>query len=68
MLESLRPYIYPPIPSDLNPIERVWRLVRCKCTDNKYFDSIGTLRNFLQYFLGQYAKPNEVLRTLCAVF
>lgn len=58
----------PPYSPDLNPIERVWRLLRRKCTHNKYFDSIVTLQNVLQEFLAQYAKPNEILRTLCAVF
>ena len=58
----------PPYSPDLNPIERVWRLLRRKCTHNKYFDSIETLQNVLQEFLAQYAKPNEILRTLCAVF
>lgn len=56
----------PPYSPDLNPIERVWRLLRRRHTHNKYFDSIETLQNVLRGFFEQYAKPNGILRTLCA--
>ena len=35
----------PPYSPDLNPIERVWKLIRRLCTHNQYFPELEMLRN-----------------------
>jgi transposase len=57
----------PPYSPDLNPIERVWKLMRRLCLHNRYFptlaDVIETVENQFQY----WQQPNESLRKLCTV-
>lgn len=51
---------------DLNPIERVWRWIRRKCTHNRYFKTIQDLLDLLTDFFEEHGVPNHRLRTLCA--
>lgn len=57
----------PPYSPDLNPIERVWRITRRKCTHNKYFQLLETLIGVLSSFFAELAIPNQLLKTLCAI-
>jgi len=63
----LRMLWLPPYSPDLNPIERVWRLTRRQVTHNRYFESIGCLRESLERFFWFMRTPNMVLRSLCAI-
>jgi transposase len=51
---------------ELNPIERVWRIIRRKVTHNRYFPSIEVLRVALVFQFLKWHKPNSVLKVLCA--
>jgi len=57
----------PPYSPDLNPIERVWKLLRRLCTHNEYFPELQHLQNALTTQLIQWWKPNEDLRRLCCI-
>ena len=52
---------------ELNPIERVWKLVRKLCTHNRYFPELDLLTQavFAQFKL--WKNPNQILRKLCAI-
>ncbi len=51
---------------ELNPIERVWRVIRRQVTHNRYFLSIEDLRFALITQFTIWNKPNSVLKVLCA--
>ena len=57
----------PPYSPELNPIERVWKLIRKSGTHSRYFPDIGELVFSLSEQFSRYAIPNEVLRRLCAM-
>ena len=57
----------PPYSPELNPIERVWKLIRKGGTHNRYFPDIGELVFSLSEQFNRYVIPNEVLRRLCAM-
>jgi transposase len=57
----------PPYSPDLNPIERVWKLLRRLCTHNEYFPELELLENALTQQLRQWWRPNAVLRRLCCI-
>ncbi len=57
----------PPYSPDLNPIERVWKLVRRLRLHNQYFaeleDVIATVEKQFEW----WQHPNETLRRLCSI-
>jgi hypothetical protein len=53
----------PPYSPDLNPIERVWRITRRKCTHNKHFEVLDSLG----LFFTAHSMPNSDFKTLCAI-
>ena len=57
----------PPYSPELNPIERVWKLLRRLCTHNEYFPELILLQNALTRQLNQWWNPNEDLRRLCCI-
>lgn len=57
----------PPYSPELNPIERVWKLLRRICTHNEYFPELELLENALTQQLKQWWKPNAILRRLCCI-
>jgi transposase len=65
--ESFEFLYLPPYSPDLNPIERVWRITRRKCTHNKYFQILETLVDVLDSFFKELAVPNKILKSLCAI-
>jgi len=52
---------------DLNPIERVWKLIRKVCIHNAYFPSLKHLQNNVSTQLMVWEKPNKILHKLCCV-
>jgi len=57
----------PPYSPELDHIERVWKLTRCTCTRNRYFSELNRLLDAVFEQLSVCARPNAVLRRLCAV-
>src|SRR5574342_295213 len=57
----------PPYSPNLNPIERVWKLIRRLCTHNRYFPNINNLINTVFNQFKRWQQPNETLRRLCAL-
>ena|SRR5438132_1546524 len=57
----------PPYSPELNPIERVWKLLRKLCTHNEFFPELELLQNALTQQLIKWWKPNSVLRRLCCI-
>ena len=57
----------PPYSPELNPIERVWKLLRKLCTHNEFFPEMELLQNALTQQLIKWWKPNSVLRRLCCI-
>ena len=56
----------PPYSPELNPIERVWRIIRRKVTHNRYFPSTENLRVALVSQFIIWNLPNLPLKVLCA--
>ena len=57
----------PPYSPGLNPIERVWKIVKSKSTHNRHFPSIGDLTWAVTEQFAVYAKPNSALRKFYAI-
>jgi transposase len=64
---SLELLFLPPYSPELNPIERVWKLLRRLCTHNEYFPELKLLQNALTRQLTEWWKPNDDLRRLCCI-
>ena len=57
----------PPYSPELNPIERVWKLVRKHATHNRYFEMLSNLSGALRNEFNRYIRPNEELKKLCVI-
>lgn len=57
----------PPYSPDLNPIERVWKLVRRLRLHNRYFGTLEEIADSVEDLFGQWARRNDTLRRLCAI-
>lgn len=57
----------PPYSPDLNPIERVWKLIRRCCLHNRYFHELSEVVLALQPRLRDWSRSNSTLRRLCAI-
>jgi hypothetical protein len=57
----------PPYSPQLNPIERVWKLLRRLCLHNEHFPKLENVVAAVQPQLDLWAKPNEALRKLCGI-
>ena len=57
----------PPYSPELNPIERVWKLIRRLCTHNQYFERLDNLRQSVFAKLCEWSSPNQLLVQLCAI-
>jgi transposase len=68
-LEARRPVLrldfLPPYSPDLNPIERVWKLLRKLATHNCYFATLEELTLAVTREMKQFEKPNSMLISLC---
>ncbi|PTY02951.1 IS630 family transposase [Verrucomicrobia bacterium LW23] len=58
----------PPYSPQLNPIERVWKLLRRMRLHNQHFATLDAVLAAVEPQLDAWAKPNETLRKLCAFF
>ena len=57
----------PPYSPQLNPIERVWKLLRRLWLHNRYFPSLAELVQIVDAQFAAWARPNAVLHRLCSV-
>jgi len=57
----------PPYSPELNPIERVWKLIRKLCTHDTYFSELDHLRDAVVKQLEPWKFPNPTLRKLCCI-
>jgi transposase len=62
---SFRLDFLPPYSPELNPIERVWKLLRRLATHNEYFATLDALVAAVERQIHQFEKPNQTLRNLC---
>ena len=65
--ENLRLDFLPPYSPELNHIERVWKLLRRKCTHNQYFNQLDDLHQAVFDKISEWTSPNEDLAQLCAI-
>ena len=57
----------PPYSPNLNPIERVWKLLRTLWLHNRYFPTLAELTELVDRQFATWARPNSTLRKLCSV-
>ena len=57
----------PPYSPELNPIERVWKLLRRLRVHNQYFETLDHLLEEVSEQLALWAHPNDSLRRLCCI-
>ena len=62
-----RLHFLPPYSPELNPIERVWKLIRRRCLHNQYFPDLSCVVDALQPRLREWSRPNATLRRLCGI-
>ena len=55
----------PPYSPELNPVERVWKLMRRLCTHNEYFPNLQDLQSAVSNQVALWEVSNETLRKLC---
>ena len=65
--ESLTLDHLPPYSPELNPIERVWKLLRRLRIHNIYFETLEHLTQEVTAQLVEWSIPNPVLRRLCCI-
>lgn len=57
----------PPYSPDLNPIERVWKLVRRLCLHNRYFPELNLVITAVERRFRRWNNESSALVRLCAV-
>lgn len=60
-------YFLPPYSPDLNPVERVWKLVRRICLHNRYFHTLKEIEEVVENQFLEWSPVSETLRKLCAI-
>ena len=58
---------FPAYAPELNPVERVWKLLRRLRIHNQYFETLDALIAEVTDQLISWACPNETLRRLCCI-
>ena len=57
----------PPYSPQLNPIERLWKLVRRLCLHNRYFPELEMIVQSVERHFGLWRDGDDTLRRLCAI-
>jgi transposase len=52
---------------ELNPIERVWKLVRRKCLHNQYFPTLESVREPVDALFKTWSQGSDTLIRLCSI-
>lgn len=63
----LRLDFLPPYSPQLNPIERVWKLLRRLCLHNQYFPNLEAVLDAVSRQVTIWYKANETLARLCGI-
>ncbi|MBN9694117.1 MAG: transposase [Verrucomicrobia bacterium] len=58
-------HFLPPYSPELNPIERVWKLIRRRCLHNQYFPNLEDVVAAITPSLRRWSRPNLTLARLC---
>lgn len=67
MADHFRLHFLPPYSPQLNPIERVWKLLRRCCLHNQYFPTLEDVAAAVRPRLQAWARPNLTLQRLCGI-
>lgn len=65
--DHFRLHFLPPYSPELNPIERVWKLIRRCCLHNQYFPQLESVVAAIQPRLNAWSRPNATLCRLCSI-
>lgn len=57
----------PPYSPELNPIERVWKLVRRLATHNRHFSTLEDITRAVERAFARWHVRSDTLRRLCAI-
>lgn len=57
----------PPYSPELNPVERVWKLLRRLWLHNRFFGALQELTTIVDAQFQVWSRPNPVLQRLCAL-
>lgn len=57
----------PPYSPELNPIERLWKLIRRLATHNQYFQALTDIVAAVERIFSQWRLGNETVRRLCSI-
>ncbi|MCW5551309.1 MAG: transposase [Verrucomicrobiae bacterium] len=60
-------HFLPPYSPELNPIERVWKLIRRRCLHNRYFAALDEVIAAVEPTFRLWSRPNATLRRLCGI-
>src|ERR1035438_2680605 len=64
---AFRLHFLPPYSPNLNPIERVWKLLRRLWIHNRHFASLQGVTDVVDAQFEVWHRPNPVLRRLCSI-
>ncbi len=62
-----RLHFLPPYSPELNPIERVWKLLRRRCLHNRYFATLQAVIAAIHPIFQIWSRPNTTLQRLCGI-
>lgn len=65
--DQLELMFLPPYSPNLNPIERVWWLMRKKITHNRYVETLKERKIKFWRMFSHYLIPNEDLKNICVL-
>lgn len=57
----------PPYSPELNPVELIWRELRAKHFNNKTFNSMNDVEDYLEFALIDFAKDKEAIKKLTKI-
>ncbi|MGQ9621577.1 MAG: transposase [Bacteroidales bacterium] len=57
----------PPYSIELNPIERVWKMIRKNCTHHQYFPSLACFVKSVKEQVDLWDTSNNILHKLCFI-
>jgi transposase len=60
-------HFLPPYSPELNPIERLWKLIRRRCLHNQYFPDLSDVIAAISPCLRAWSRPNTTLSRLCGI-
>ena len=60
-------HFLPPYSPELNPIERVWKLIRRRCLHNRYFATLDEVIAAVAPSFRLWSRPNTTLQRLCGI-